>query len=342
MEPREYLTAAWRRRWWIIATVAIVVLVALAVTFTMPRRYTASVLVRATTPGAFANDSVRADATTYLDRLENTYIKLGTSSRFKSDLVKQLNVKGNVSLAVRPLPNSELLVMSATTDNAKSAALVANGMSTALLAQIQKMNDDSLASMDAEVSSRIDSLQASIAKARAERDTIPVNAQGPAAVRRANLDAQIATDTTTAAQLRTNYEQARLGAIDRGTSLGVVDDANPPSGPSSPNLKLNLAIALLIGLVVAFALAFVLEAYKRGSRSESADLAAEEPQSARIAPAQAQVGRVPPPPTVIPRVDQWANGREKRVEPAVEPESDDGPASETAQANDPRGSVGPS
>lgn len=51
-----------------------------------------------------------------------------------------------------------------------------------------------------------------------------------------------------------------IGVAGVGTSnIAVVDPADLPEGPSSPNLKLNLALALVFGFGLAFAYAFIRE-----------------------------------------------------------------------------------
>jgi len=271
----DVFSVIWRFRNLILVTVGVVVLVALVATLVMPKKYRASVLMRVSTPGALSADSVRSDATTYLDRLENTYAKLGTSKTFRDSLAKQLRLKSRPQLEIRALPNSELMVLSATTGSPASASTAANGGATLLLNQVQQMNQDALARADAAFAAQTKELKQSIASARATRRSLT---DPSAELERATLDTEIATGTSTLAQMTASFEQSRLGLIDRAEALAIVNNATKPSGASSPNVKLNLGVALVIGVLAAVALALILEYLRR----RNAQLAARTGNSALV------------------------------------------------------------
>ena len=63
--------------------------------------------------------------------------------------------------------------------------------------------------------------------------------------------------------VNTRISELDSAAVDPGT---IIDAAEEPSGPSSPNLMLNVAGGTLLGLVVALFAAFVLERKNLGSR----------------------------------------------------------------------------
>jgi len=308
----DALSVIWRHRRLILWTIGAVVLVALVATMVMPKRYKASVLMRVSTPGALSADSVRSDATSYLDRLENTYAKLGTSATFRDGLAKQLHVVGRPEIEIRALPNSELMTLSATTDSASGASKAANTAAALLLNQVQLINQDALDRADAAFNTQTKSIEQTIVSARAAR----VAATG---TERARLDTEIAAGTATLAQMRASFEQSRLGLIDRATALTVVNNATKPSSAVSPNIKLNLGVALVIAILAAIALALILEYLRR--RRAQIDATTASPAIARAPVAVDSAARLKPsewrraPATEEVRATDEINGASEKAEP---------------------------
>ena len=265
MELRDYFAIISRRRLLILFTFLLVVGVAFVATVSMPSRYTASALLRVSTPGALTSDAVRSDATDYLDRLQNTYAKLGTSQELRSELRQQLHLHETPEVSVRPEINTELMVLKATTSNAASSVRAANTMAQLLVREARQMGDDSAAQVDKSFSDRIATIESKIAGEREARNALGNDPNVSASVQRtrAELDTQIAGDTTAADQLRATFEQSRIALLQRVASLTVLNEATKPTAPSSPNTKLNLAVAALLGLIVAIALAFIVENLRR-------------------------------------------------------------------------------
>lgn len=61
------------------------------------------------------------------------------------------------------------------------------------------------------------------------------------------------------------YREIGVASV-AANNIAVVDEAQVPSGPSSPNLPLNLAIALMAGLALAGVAVFALEQFDEGIR----------------------------------------------------------------------------
>jgi uncharacterized protein involved in exopolysaccharide biosynthesis len=265
VELRDYFAIISRRRLLIVFTFLLIVGVAFVATLAMPSRYTASALLRLSTPGALTSDAVRADATDYVERLQNTYAKLGASKELRSELKQQLHLDETPEISVRPEVNTELMTLKATTSSAASAVRAANLMALLLVREARQMGDDSAAQVDKSFSDRIGAINARIAREQAARNALGNDPNVSTSVQRtrAELDRQIAEDTTAADQLRASLEQSRIALLQRVASLAVLNQATTPGGRSSPNTKLNLALAAFLGLLVAVALAFIVDNLKR-------------------------------------------------------------------------------
>src|SRR6187455_1170288 len=99
MELRDYMAVVKRRKWLILATVALVTFIAVGITLAKPKTYTATTTMRVATPASLANASVLG-TTDYLDRLQNTYSKLATSSESRDTIARQLHLSTRPELSI--------------------------------------------------------------------------------------------------------------------------------------------------------------------------------------------------------------------------------------------------
>jgi uncharacterized protein involved in exopolysaccharide biosynthesis len=83
MQLRDYLAILWRRKWVIVITATVTLVVVIIGTSLTERIYSASTTLRVATSFAGSSSSYIID---YVDRLMNTYIKLATSGPVINEL----------------------------------------------------------------------------------------------------------------------------------------------------------------------------------------------------------------------------------------------------------------
>jgi capsular exopolysaccharide synthesis family protein len=68
---------------------------------------------------------------------------------------------------------------------------------------------------------------------------------------------EVETNRSLFEQLLQRYNELSAASNGLSNNLSIVDLADPPSSPSSPNLKLNLAAAAVLGIALALVIAFI-------------------------------------------------------------------------------------
>jgi non-specific protein-tyrosine kinase len=260
MELRDYMTVVRRRKWLILACAVLVTLIAAGITLTKPKTYAASTTMRVATPGSLANAGVLG-TTDYLDRLQNTYSKLATSSETRDTIARQLHLSTRPELSIGLRPNTELMDLEATARSPESSAAAANLAAALLIGKVRELGNQALKASDSEFQKEMTALQRQIAADRAQQETLLAGGGSSSADRAklADLRTDIEVKTVAAGQLQSTYQANRASLLDRSNLLSVVVPAVAPGGPSGPHVKLALALGALVGLIVGLGLAFLFE-----------------------------------------------------------------------------------
>jgi polysaccharide biosynthesis transport protein len=249
---RDY--ASTLRRW--RGTVALVTLlmVALAAAYSYTRTpvytATASVLVR---PVQTSSEPARL---TDIDA--QTEMKIASSLAVADIAARNLGTRdargllGHVSASMTQ--GSQILTVGFTAAGPDVARAGAQAFATAYLRYRQQLTTDAIVQQQASILSRLTDTRQRI------NHTKDLLAQAPKGSNdEANLQSQL--QLLTATQL--NLEN-QLGAIPVGVDPGIViDPANMPSAPSSPNHPFDVAAGLFVGLALGCALAFVRDQMHR-------------------------------------------------------------------------------
>jgi capsular exopolysaccharide synthesis family protein len=261
MELRGYLGILRRRKWLVLGVLAAAIATAFAATHFMQRKYTATATIHVGTGVTIVDRSVRADDVVYLDRLENTYARLAASFPVIDRVVREFSLPARPRVAVRAIPNTELMKISVTTTRPPVAAKAADRVAALLIQRIRTINAQQVRRTDADFRRRIDTLSKKIALERQEYDRLATRNQlSPReSLRLAELKQDIALDTASVAAQQQDYAQYRVAQDQRANSVSVVESALVPGAPSSPNVKLNLVLAALLGLAAGIGIAFVAE-----------------------------------------------------------------------------------
>jgi succinoglycan biosynthesis transport protein ExoP len=255
-----HLAILWRRKW-LIGLVALgSALCALVFTLAQRPNYTATAMVHVATRSSIANDQVRPDDLTYVDRLENTYADLATSRGLVDELVKDLGLSDRPGVQVRAVPNTELMDIDVTTHDRDTAAMAANRLAALLIARVRALN---LANRGAEadLASRIEQIRSDLTAMRNRYGTLA--ARGPRSpqqsARLLEVRQEISSSQSRLSTLQDSLDTIRFAREERANSLSVVEPAIPPSTPSNRQLFRNLALALLVGIVGGTGLAYLAE-----------------------------------------------------------------------------------
>lgn len=258
MEIRDFLDTLWRRKWVIVFTFILTVVVAAVGSYIVTPTYTASALVRvASAPNPLTE---RADVQ-YAIRVMNTYAIIARSQPLLQSVINELELSLRPSqlddlIDVRVLEETELIRITANHSDAETAAQIANSVANNLIAQ----TDASIAggsSASAAIRAQMDQVQQEIAALQTEYNEIlttnPSNTTRIAEINRESVIKQQTYET-----LLAQYDQTRLLESLRVNSISLIEPAEAPSLPSSPRRTLNIALGALVGVLGGIGLVLLL------------------------------------------------------------------------------------
>jgi uncharacterized protein involved in exopolysaccharide biosynthesis/Mrp family chromosome partitioning ATPase len=251
----DYVAAAKRQRRLIGVVVAGAVVLAVIASLVMPKAYTAEsrVLVRPVLdPSDQTSEEVNIDTERGVARSLSVAgiaaAMLGTDASPSSLLA---------DLSVEPVSDSQILVFRYTAGDPDRAFEVADAFAASYL-QFRTQEADSAKS---QVKEALEAQRAELIESRAgllaEKRSLP--ADSPQQI---DVDSQLAVVEANESAIRADLAQLGSVQVDAGT---VIDAAEVPTSPSSPDLKLNLAAGLLIGVVLGLLIAFIRERQNLGA-----------------------------------------------------------------------------
>lgn len=230
-----------RDRWWLVAGPAVAcLLIALALSKSSTKQYTAmaTLLVRTSDLAALVDptqvqtvDPARQTADTLLLLRSGAVAARVKSVLHLPDPIAALQGRVDATEA----PNTDLVGISITDPSPARAAELANGFATALVQYRAQSDQAQVAAGQAQITEQL-------------RNLTPADSSARSVLRQA-LKQVVA-----------------LRAVTNG-NVQVVDPAQTPSSPSSPNVKQDLALGALIGFVLGLALAFLFDAFDRRIKS---------------------------------------------------------------------------
>lgn len=264
MELRQYLSVL-RKWWWLIVLVGIVAGAAsYYATSQMPRLYqaTAKVMVGESyqkanpTAGDIATGSVLAE--TYIQLVETTAVLTAAKEELGTGLsVGEL--RGAVSAST--IPRTQFLEVRATDTNPNRAAAIANAVANQLILLGPSSSNADLVKQREFVRGQISELESKIQAAETEIAQLEESIKTTTSVREAS-DKRTDIDRLRGqiAQYQQNYTQfINFLAPSSQNTLSILEPAEPPFGPFSPNIFLNVTLAVVIGVIAATAVAFLIE-----------------------------------------------------------------------------------
>jgi uncharacterized protein involved in exopolysaccharide biosynthesis len=269
----DYLAAAKRQRRLIGIVIGAAVLLALVATVVTPKAYTSEsrVVVRPVLdPSDQTSEEVNIDTEQGVARSLSVAAIAADAMETEASPSSLL---GNLS--VEPVEDSQILVFRYTAGDPDEAFRAADAFAAAYLQFRTEEADSAKSQAKAALEAQLAEVLAERADLLEERRALPADAPGLS-----DIDAQLATIDVDESGIRTDLAELGSAQVDAGT---VIDAAEVPKSPSSPNLTLNLAAGLLVGTVLGLLIAFIRERRNLGGpRREVTPSAA--PIRARAAP----------------------------------------------------------
>jgi polysaccharide biosynthesis transport protein len=256
----DYARIVWRRKLIVILSMAVVVAVALGLSYVQTPKYsaTAKIVLRLRTTGSiFGANAVPIDAA----RAVQTEIEAIQSDPVK-DRVRQ-KVGSAPRVRVSPVGTSDLIAVRAESTSANFAASVANAYADSYIEFRREQNLNELLANSQQIEAKIRDLQRQIDELAARTDALPpcVDARtNPVPCSQRESAAQERTALITqqiSFRERLNQLQVEQSVAGGGAQIGT--PASVPSEPFAPTPMKNAAIAAVLGLLCGIALTFLFD-----------------------------------------------------------------------------------
>lgn len=255
MELKNYIDIILRRKWAIILTVVVTMIVVVIGTQMQTPVYQSSATLRI---AASASGQGNYSDYMYSARLLNTYVEIATSEPVLAELAKRLNMSQLPVVKAEIVPNTELIKITADDVNSKRAAKIANTLADILIAQSSELyTGGGKSSLDV-LSEQLTQIQPNLDQARREYEKLI--AQTPAAPEKVEAARQsLQLQQNTYATLLAQYNQAQYRQELQASMATVIEPATAQQSPYKPKTLLNYALGLLVGLMGGMGLVFVFE-----------------------------------------------------------------------------------
>ena len=255
MKLRDLTNIFWRRKWIILVTLIVTMIVVVAGTLLATPIYSTNTTLRIATA---ANGSINYSDYMYADRLINTYVKMSTTKPVFDELKSRLDLTKLPPIEVQTIPNTELIQIRVDYKDPNAAANIANTLADILISQSSELYTGGGDSSLEILSQQVDRMEEEVNQSRQEY--LDLSAKKPndaAAIQSAKQTMDLKQELY--AQTLDQYEQTRLRDALLNKSITVVDPAVSPLSPSKPNKILNLGLGLIVGVLGGLGLAFLFE-----------------------------------------------------------------------------------
>jgi succinoglycan biosynthesis transport protein ExoP len=252
MELKTYLAILWRRKWVILITTVVTVLVTAAGAFMMTPTYEASTTLRVAPAGASYTDF------TYANQLKNTFIRIATSDLVLDEVAQRLGLDEPPKVKAEILGSSELMRLTVEHPNPRLAQEAANTVAEVLLDLHGELY------VKAETTAR-EVLYAQLAQAERELNEARIEYESVSAqfpddqnlIQEAASELELKRLTYSSLWERQNEAQAREAL--QTNAFSVFEPAALPENPAGLPKVLYVALGLMVGLTAGLGLAFLFE-----------------------------------------------------------------------------------
>jgi uncharacterized protein involved in exopolysaccharide biosynthesis len=237
-----YLVIIARRKWWVIAVTALLVLVALGVSLVQTKKYSATAQVLASSSADLNSPGATVPLTsgqlaTYVELVQSPQV-----ARLANHQPGMGNAPTNVHAAL--VGTTNLIAITATSIHAADAAVVANAYAYALTTYEQDLATTQAKALYSSYQRSLTALGPKITAAEASKS--PTSIQLPTLLAQQTL-------------LEQDLASAEAALAQASTGISVASRAVVPTSPSSPKPVRNTILALVVGLLLGLGVAFTLD-----------------------------------------------------------------------------------
>lgn len=205
MELKTYLTIIWRRKWTILMSAGILILLALIVLSMLPNKYAATSRLRFLTPKSGGANYIDFNIY-YASRIMNTYTSLASSSSIAQEIKNKLKLSQTPKIEASVVADSELIKITSEENDPNLSASIANTAAEILVDRSKSSALDAQSSAENAINTRIERVNKELIDARDTymKLSIPYEQNNN---RITELNSQILTDQQLYIALKTVYEQ---------------------------------------------------------------------------------------------------------------------------------------
>lgn len=262
---RDYLQVLRRRKLVIALSIAVVVVVALLVSYVQTSRYAATaklLLKQAANQPVFANQ-----AQGYVDPVRSVETEIEV---IKTEPVQDL-VRDKIGSAppvrVRPVGKTDLVTIRAESTDAARSALIANTYAAAYIDFRRAQALEQFSEASEEIQTKISQLQQQVDSLGATTASLPpcLDAQrtpdacSQRTAAEANLTARRTTLVSQIGLFQQTLDQLSVNSSVASGRAQLVTPASTPADPFAPTPRRNAVLAVVLGLLFGIGLAFLVE-----------------------------------------------------------------------------------
>jgi len=254
VELKQYFDILWRRKWIVLVTFFVTMVVIMIGTNLVTPIYQASTILRVA-----ASASGQIDySEVYAERLLNTYAELATSRPILTELMDRLKLIKLPNITAEIIPNTELIKITVEDANPQLVAKAANALAEVLISQGNQLYNGGGISSKEILAEQLSQAQAELDKSRQEYGRLII--QTPASPERIGTTNQmIQMEQQIYIKLLDQYNQANLKETLWANMVTVVETAVVPETPSEPRVGLYYTLGSMVGLIGGLSLAFIYE-----------------------------------------------------------------------------------
>ena len=255
MELRDYITILLRRKWIIMVTLLVTVLVVSIGTSMSTLVFEATSVIRI---AVSSGGPLSYQEYVYTDQLMNTYVEMATRRPVVQELMDRLGLNEPPEIKAEIIPSTELIKISVEDTNPHRAADAANTLADILIAQSNQLYVGGGKRLSEVLSDQLTQVEADVDTTRTQYEKLLLQTP-PAADEIETTKQALQLQQSNYASLLVQYQQARFREEIQASMITVFETATVPQTPSKPRVTVNMILGFVVGLAGGLGLAFVFE-----------------------------------------------------------------------------------